>query len=100
MRALREWLARAIGSDGVTARAASVAERLTEAGLWHDALGVLSRLSTPDVFGETLARSLRTVPVLDAHHAQRWIERVEAYAVLTLLGLALSVPYWRMLGLL
>jgi CRP-like cAMP-binding protein/di/tricarboxylate transporter len=77
VRALREWLEREFGPDGVSARASSVAGRLSDAGLWHDALGVLSRLSTPAIFAETLARALRAVPALGTNHAQRWIERVD-----------------------
>ena len=74
---LRERLEHELGRDGFAARAGALAARLVAAGLWHDALGVLARASTPTVFGETLARALRAVPALDAEHALRWIEHVE-----------------------
>ena len=77
LRALRECLERDLGLDGVSARASSVAARLADAGLWHDALGVLARLSTPAIFAATLARALRAVPALDTSHTQQWIDRVD-----------------------
>ena len=77
LRVLRERLEHELGREGFTARAEALAARLVAAGLWHDALGVLARASTPTVFGETLARALRAVPALDTEHALRWIEHVE-----------------------
>jgi CRP-like cAMP-binding protein/di/tricarboxylate transporter len=77
LRVLRERFERDLGRDGLAARAGTLAARLVAAGLWHDALGVLARASTPAVFGQTLARALRTVPALDTEHALRWIEHVE-----------------------
>jgi len=77
LRVLRERLEHALGREGFTTRAEALAAQLVTAGLWHDALGVLARASTPTVFGETLARALRAVPALDAEHALRWIEHVE-----------------------
>ena len=73
---LRERLERALGREGLAARAEALAARLVAASLWPDALGVLARASTPAVFGQTLARALRAVPALDTEHALRWIEHV------------------------
>ena len=76
-RALHDALERELGRGGLVAHAEALAETLAAAGLWHDALGVLARVSTPAVFVGTLARALRAVPMLPADHAQRWVERVD-----------------------
>ena len=71
---LRERFERDSGATG-SPHAPGLAARLVAADLWHDALGVLARASTPAVFGQTLARARG--PALDTEHALRWIERVE-----------------------
>jgi len=76
-RALHDALERELGREGLVAHAEDVAATLVAAGLWHDALGVLARASTPAVFVDTLAQALRAVPTLPAGHAQRWVERVD-----------------------
>ena len=76
IRVLRERLEGELGRDVLVRRAADVAERLARTGLWNEALGVLARGATAEVFAEMLSRALRAVPALDGEHALRWIERI------------------------
>src|SRR5262245_208698 len=77
LRVLRDSFERDLGRKGLAARASGVATRLAGAQLWNDALGVLARASTPDVFGDALGHALHAVPALATDHALRWIERVD-----------------------